>query len=121
MSIRSSCFIVAAVASLGCAASAHSAPGSWSDGDKVFERVSLAGLHVTSEADAKAALSRIRSAAERVCVGEPDVLSAGAASPYRLCVRSATNHAVALLGSPLLTALNAGHGHPARVLAAGRR
>jgi UrcA family protein len=121
MSIHNSCFTLAALAVVGAASSVHAAAGSWSDGDKVFERVSLAGLHVTSEADAKAALLRIRSAAERVCVGEPDVLSAGASSPYRLCVRSATNHAVASLGSPLVAALNAGHGHQGSVLIAGRR
>jgi UrcA family protein len=115
MSAHISRFTLAAVAAFGFAASVHAAPRLVSGVEPVSEKVSVVGLDLASPAGAHVALQRVRWAAERVCVGEPEIRDLGAASPYRLCVKAATDNAVASIGTPRATALNGGPGHSAAV------
>jgi UrcA family protein len=101
---------LAALAALGLAASAHAAPamGPSSDPDARSAKVFTADLDLGGEAGAKAALTRIHNAARNVCADELNPLA---------CRKDTLDRAVASLGAPLVTALNAGRGQRGTILA----
>jgi UrcA family protein len=108
---------VAALAILGFAGGVHAAPNPSSDASSV--RLSLADLDLGREEGAKAALQRIRDAARRVCDDEPFTRAVDLTHPYVDCLNATVDHAVGVLDSPRVTALNA-HGKPPKVMAANR-
>jgi UrcA family protein len=72
--------------------------------------VFIGDLNLSSEAGAKAALQRIEVAASNVCGDRPDLRTLDRTDHYQVCVRTAVDHAVASLDSPLMTDLRAPHG-----------
>ena len=108
----------AAVAFLGFAATTHAAPTSdgSSDPSAVSVNVSVADLNLSSPAGAKIVLRRIRGAAQTICGSEPDMRT-GRFAIYQACVKTTVDTTVASLGSPMVTALNAGQPAPIAVAA----
>ena len=84
-------------------------------------KVSLAGLDLGSDEGAKAALQRIWSAARRVCSEDPNIRDLDLTHPYVDCLNATVDHAIGVLDSPRVTALNAAHGKPPTLMAANRR
>jgi UrcA family protein len=84
-------------------------------------KVSIADLDLGHEGGAKVALQRIRDAARRLCSEEPFTRAIDLTHPYVDCLKATVDHAVGVLDSPMVTALNGAHRRPATVLAANRR
>lgn len=100
-------FAAAAALALSLAASAQAAPpASRFDPDIVSVRVPLIDLNLNHEAGARTALQRIRNAARQVC-GDPSPSLLHQSARYRDCQRDAVDRAVATLGIPTVTAVNA--------------
>ncbi len=100
---------LAVAALLGCVAAGQPAlaRAAAPDSDQVSIKVSYADLNLDSRAGAEALLRRVGQAAESVCGSRPsdhldDLMI------YRACVRGVADRAVANLGHPLVSALNAG-------------
>lgn len=66
-------------------------------------RVSVAGIDSRSEIGARVILQRIRSAAATVCGPAPILIERSRL--YEPCVRDVTEHTVAVLNNPVLTAM----------------
>ena len=115
--------MVAALTTAGLAADVSASPvfTPTSNPDLNAETVSLTGLDLHSEQNAKLALSRIRQAAKDVCGVPADAGPIWANDRPNNCVIDAVNRAVAELDDPMVTALNSGHGGRSAQLAAGRR
>jgi UrcA family protein len=114
--------ILSGLAVLGCAAAVHGEPLSVSSPDPAVMSVSIsvADLNLDDRVGARTALQRIHAAAETVCGQEPDMGALERLSLYDACVRTSTGRAVALLESPIATALNR-RGSSAAVVVANRR
>ena len=97
--------ITATVLALSLAAGASTASAQTSDVVKV--KVSVAGLNASSERGASIILRRIRNAAAEVCGPEPTA-PLDRMAVFQPCVKSVTDHTVASLHNPMLTALNGG-------------
>ena len=121
MTINNLAAAVSALAILGFAGGAHAASNPSSSPDAHSARVSLAGVDLGSDDGAKVALQRIRSAARRVCSEDPGARNVDLTHPYVDCLNATVDHAVDVLASPRVTALNAVHGKPPVVMAANRR
>ena len=120
MFAKTSIAAIAAVATLGFAATTHASPASdgASEPDTMSVNVSVADLNLASPAGAKVVLRRIHNAAQTICGGEPDIRSERFAI-YQACVRTTVDTTVASLGSPMVTALN--QGQPTPIAMADRR
>ncbi len=100
---------LAVAALLGCVAAGQPAlaRAASPDSDQVSIKVSYADLNLDSRAGAEALLRCVDQAAESICgprpAGHLDELMI-----YRACVRGVADRAVANLGHPLVSALNAG-------------
>ena len=121
MSTKLTITSIAALAALGFAAAVQAAPagGPSSDPNQSSVKVSLTGLDLQSEAGAKIALHRIRSAATDVCGVETDarLIVNGDRNPS--CTADAVDRAVAALGNPIVTTLYAGPGQSAALASRG--
>jgi UrcA family protein len=122
MSTKTKLAAVSALATLAIAAAAQAAPemSPSSSDDTVSVKVFLADLDLSSPAGARVVLQRIRNAARAICGDEPAPAALDRAGPYRACVATTIDGAVASLGAPMVTALN-GHARPAEVVAANNR
>ena len=112
MHVRNTLATLAALASLaaiGYIALAQSAgaQGPTIDPDRVSVMVSYADLNLESAAGAATMLRRVDHAAQTICGPEPSDRLQGM-KQYRGCVREIVDSAVSRLGSPTVTALNAG-------------
>ena len=112
---------VSAVAILGSATGVKAAPNEWSQPEAHQTKVSLAGVDLESDQGAKVALKRIQGAARRLCSEDPSARSLDLTEPYVTCLKATVDHAVSVLDSPRVTALNAAHQGRSTVLAANRR
>ena len=65
-------------------------------------------LNLNSPLGAHKMLWRIKQAATFVCGGQPDIRELTERTRFRVCVREATDGAVAQLNAPLVTALHTG-------------
>ena len=83
--------------------------------------MSLAGVDLGSDQGAKVAFQRIQRAARRVCSEDPNTRDLDLTSPYVTCLKATVDHAVSVLDSPRVTALNAAPQGRSTVLAANRR
>jgi UrcA family protein len=110
-----------ATASLATSVNAGTIYNATSNPDVFSEKVSMAGLDLQTPAGAKFALQRIRAAAHDVCGVELDPRRLGISVRVKSCATSAIDHAVAEVGSPILTAMNASHGGARAQLAAEGR
>lgn len=116
-------YYFAALAAVGAIAAGHSAAARTPSDpfDTVSIRVSFGDLDLQSEGGARTMLQRIRHAAKSICDFNLDDEWQGRVR-YMRCVRDITQHAVARLNNPLVTALNDGRSQKGRVvLAADRR
>jgi UrcA family protein len=108
---------VSALAILGFATGVRAA----SPSDSPSIKVSLTGVDLGSQDGAKVALQRISRAAQRVCGEDPTIRTLDLTYPYVTCVNATVDHAVGVLDSPRVTALNAAaHGKALTVVAANR-
>ena len=108
---------LAVAALLGCMTAGQPAlaRAAAADSDQVSIKVTYADLNLDSRAGAEALLRRVGQAAESVCGPAPsDHLDN--ALIYRACVNDVANSAVANLGHPLVSALNAGAKGEAKVI-----
>ena len=105
--------VSALAAILGFAGGVHAA----SNSDSHSAKISLADVDLGSDAGAKIALQRIRNAARRVCSEDPNIRDLDLTYPYVTCLKATVDHAVGVLDSPRVTALNAAHGKPPTVAA----
>ena len=121
MTMNNLAVAVSALAILGFAGGVHAAPNPSSNPDSHSAKVSLAGVDLGSDEGAKVALQRIRSAARQVCSEDPSTRDLDLTYPYVPCLNATVDHAVGVLDSPRVTALNAAHGKPPTVIAANRR
>ena len=83
------------------------------DGITYSRTVRFSDLDVSTEAGAKALLSRIRRAANAVCSGDEWRAYMNRGPSFRACVHQASNKAVSDVGSPMVTALY--NGSPIRL------
>lgn len=111
---------VFAVAILGLAGGVNAAPKA-PPPDSHWVKVSMADLDLANENGAKVAFQRINDAARRVCSEEPSTRDVDLTYPYVACFEATVDHAVGVLGSPRVTALNAARARRSTVLAANRR
>jgi len=105
------------------AAALSAAPATWaatSDDDNLTVKVRIADIDLNTASGAKAALSRIRSAAVRICGEAPDAWNSTAARQYRSCVDGVVTRTVATLNSPTVTAQFTGASRQASIDATGR-
>lgn len=116
MTMNNRAIAVSALAIFGFAGGVHAAPNS----DAHSAKVSLAGVDLGSDDGAKVALQRIQRAARRVCSEDPNIRDLDLTSPYVTCLKATVDHAVGVLDSPRVTALNAAHGKAPTVMAANR-
>ena len=121
MTMNNLAVAVSALAILGFASGAHAASNPSSNPDLHSAKVSLAGVDLGSDDGFKVALQRNPSAARRVCSEDPNIRDLDLTHPYVDCLNATIDHAVGVLDSPRVTALNAAHGRPPTVLAANRR
>ena len=112
---------VSALAILGLATRAAAGPNPPTNPDAPSVKISIVGLDLGRHEGAKVALHRIHDAARRVCQGESFNSALDLPGPYAMCLNATVDHAVGLLDSPLVTALNTGHGRRSTVLAANPR
>ena len=120
MTMKKLAVAVSAVAIFG-SAGVRAAPNMSSQSDAHWTKVSLAGVDLGSDQGAKVALQRIQRAARRVCSEDPSTRDVDLTSPYVTCLQATVDHAVSVLGSPRVTALNAARHGRSTVLAANRR
>lgn len=118
MNTKTLAITVYALAILGLATRAAAGPIQASNSDVPAVKISIAGLDLGRDEGAKTALRRIRGAARRVCQGESFASVIDLPGPYAMCLNATIDHAVASLDSPLVTAINAGHGRGQTVMAA---
>ena len=104
MSAKTLLAAFASLTVLGLAAGANAAPAA-SDPDTVAVKVNYADLDLSSRADTKIALLRIRNAAGAICGEAPDPRLLDRASEYQACMTTTVDRAVAALGSPLVASL----------------
>lgn len=100
MSSRTPLAIFAVGTALATAVSAHASPAvtsSYSD-DQLSVRVSVADLDLHKDADAAAAVHRVRRAAAVICGNEPQSSGLARYIRYRACVTSTAGEAVASVG-----------------------
>ena len=117
MLIKSVCTALALMSLCGGYANAGTIKYSNSD-DVVSARISYEDLDLSNAAGGRAMLARIRAAAKGVCGDPYDAL--WQKYEYQPCVDKAIDRAVARLGSPVVTALNSGHGSKEPVALASR-
>jgi len=115
MTAKSTLACLATAVALG-AASSQSAFAQSSDDTAVT--VSYADLNLATDRDAKTLLHRIHTAAVLGCDASP-VMPLSLKRVYDQCVADRVDHAVAMVNSPLLTALNNGQA-PTTVLASAQ-
>ncbi|MDB5480086.1 MAG: hypothetical protein JWO83_1139 [Caulobacteraceae bacterium] len=112
---------VSALAILGLAGGVHAATNPSTSPDPHWAKVSLTDVDLGSDEGAAVALKRIRAAARRVCSEDPSIRDLDLTYPYVACLNATVDHAVGVLDSPRVTALNVAHGRRATVMAANRR
>jgi UrcA family protein len=112
---------VSALAILGFAGGVHAAPNLSTSPEPHWAKVSLTDVDLGSDEGAKVALQRIRAAARRVCSEDPGIRNLDLTYPYVACLNATVDHAVGVLNSARVTALNVAHGRRATVMAANRR
>jgi UrcA family protein len=117
MFAKSSLISVAALAVLGSVTGPRLATAQ----EQVGVTVRYGDLNLTTDAGAKVMLNRIRMAAREACGWTPPTYDLAAQPIFRRCVGEATNRAVAMLDSPLVTAMNNSEVTPARVAVASTR
>ena len=110
MTIKNLAVGVSALAILGFAGGVHAAANPSSNPDSHSAKVSLADVDLGTDDGAKVALQRIRSAARRVCSEDPNIRNVDLTHPYVDCLNATVDHAVGVLGSSRVTALNVAHG-----------
>ena len=93
---------------IALSATAFAAAAQPVDPEVISVKVSMADLDLGSKAGAAAGLSRIEAASEKACGGQPQTLQLRRQARYRACMKSTVSHAVASLGSPLVTAIYTG-------------
>ncbi len=122
MSARTMLTTLVALTALGFAADAqaHTQANPAADPGVMSVKVSVSDLNLSSEAGARVALRRVTQAARAACGGQPRPIDLERSAQYHDCMNTAVSRAVASLDSPHVTALYAGQGRPARVLAANR-
>jgi UrcA family protein len=100
-------YYISVLAALGVIATSHPATARAQNDplDTVSVKVSYGDLNLQSEAGARMMLQRIRHAAKSVCQFNLDYEWEGTVL-YLGCVHDATQHAVAKLHSPLVSAIN---------------
>ena len=105
------------------AAALSAAPATWaatSDDDSLTVKVRVADIDLNTASGAKAALSRIRSAAVGICGDTPDAWNSTATRQYKSCVDGVVTRTVATLNSPTVTAELTGGTRQASVDGMGR-
>ena len=108
---------------LACAAATGVQAGSnpSSNADPHWTKVSLADVDLGSDQGARVAFQRIQTAAQRLCGEDPAARNVDLTSPYATCLQATIDHAVGVLDSPRVTALDAAHLGRSTVLAANHR
>jgi UrcA family protein len=94
------------VAAVGPGAASTAFAADRADDSAISLTVSTAGLDLGSETGARAALSRIRYAADEICRGGVDEQTLGEQMQSRACAKAAVERAVASMNLPALTAVS---------------
>jgi UrcA family protein len=104
-----------ALASLAAAAT----PALSADPDQVSVRVKVADLNLATESGARTALSRIHTAADGICGGQPSsIRDLAATAHYSACMNVTVGTAVASAHQPMLAAVASHYLPPPTQLAA---
>jgi UrcA family protein len=106
---------LAALASLGVAATVHAASVAPSNPDTISVSVPVADLDFSSPSGAAILLSRVHTAAASICGDAPDIREAARFGLYQSCVKAAVDQTVARLDNPVVTAMNGHQPHPIKV------
>ena len=112
---------LAALASLGFAATVHAAStqDAPSNPDLIIISVPVDDLNLSNPSGASVVLRRIRDAAVSICGDAPDIRQAARFGRYQNCVKASVDEAVARLDHPVVTDLYAGN--PSYMKIADRR